>query len=92
MSRADRPDFPIQQDRSDDAAGKCGFFLPEVPGFDWPAIMQSPRIPLVVTNDPAKALRFCLSGQPAIAITGVSKATITKLLCNAGALVQERLL
>lgn len=81
--------------RTADALGLRGFNLaqvviPEAAGLDWARVAADPRIPLVITNRPAKAVQLCESGQPAIAIMGASEAKVKRWLRKRGAKVIGR--
>src|SRR5262245_30032213 len=50
--------------------GVCAYF-PRVGGIDWPTVMRSPTMPLIVTEGELKAAASCKISFPAIGLGGV---------------------
>ena len=69
---------------------KAQIFFPPVAGLDWARILADPHVPIVFTNDPLKALKFCLQEQPAIAVMGMSESVVRQWLRSRGANVIVR--
>jgi hypothetical protein len=72
------------------AAGAALVVVPQVETIDWRAVATDVTQPIVITNRPSQALRLCQSGQPAIAVIGMSERAVQQWLRDRGANVKEK--
>jgi hypothetical protein len=71
-------------------ARRATVIFPTVMGIDWPRIIADVTQPIVIVNRISEAIRLCESGQPTIAVTGITKGKLAKWLRKRGAKVQMR--
>lgn len=64
--------------------------LPRDIGVDWAAVAADPRQSIVFVSRPQEAQRLCAKGQPAIAVTGISKGKLAKWLRQRGAVARDK--
>lgn len=70
--------------------GKARVIVPQVAAIDWAAIAADPKRPIAFTNRAAQAHRLCAEGLPTIAVTGISRGKLAKILRRLGVRVVER--
>jgi hypothetical protein len=60
------------------------------PAIDWTAVSRDKRMAIAFTNNVSEAVRLCARGQPAIAILGLSKGKLAKVLRRLGSNVVDK--
>ena len=64
---------------------RAGFYLPQTPEVNWPKVLADPSVPIVCTDNFARAAEMCRMGVPAIGVRGCSEQQLAALLRVAGA-------